>query len=61
MALLHDFFRCRWDCERKTPVKFLKIAKEKVKKVIIVMMKHRETKEDMEDDSPFKIYFENYG
>lgn len=24
------FFRCRWGFERKTPVKFLKIAKEKV-------------------------------
>lgn len=55
------FFRCRWGSERKTPAKFLKITRKREKKSIIVMMKHKETKEDMEDDSPSKIYFEKHG
>lgn len=43
-------------------MKFLKITRKKEgKKSIIVMIKHEETKEDMEDDSPSKIYFENHG
>ena len=39
------FFRCRWEFERKTPVKFLIINREK--KDIIIVMKLRETKEGM--------------
>lgn len=38
------FFRCRWEVERKTLVKFLIINK---KKDIIIVTKFRETKEGM--------------